>query len=54
MVKSLEKRIIGGMLAIKIGKVKKNESNVLILLNQLKSLDEVLYCELVDKYKNLN
>ena len=53
MVKSLEKRIIGKMSAIKRGEISKKDSKVGLLFNQIKTLDESLYISLVVKYKDL-
>ena len=53
MIKALEKRIIGKMSAIKKGNLTLAESNVGMLFNKLKPLDEALYLDLIGKYKEI-
>ena len=53
MVKSLERKIIGKMNAIKRGDIQIKESNIGVLFNQMKNLDEPLYLKLVKDYKDI-
>ena len=53
MIKQIEKRIIGKMIAIRSGKLTPKDSNVGILFNKLKTLDEALYIDLIVKYKDV-
>jgi hypothetical protein len=49
----LEKEIRGKMLAIKNGKLTPKESGIGKMMNIMKSLDEPLYIELIEKYKEI-
>ena len=53
MIKSLERKIIGKMNAIKRGDIQIKESNIGVLFNQMKNLDEPLYLKLVKDYKDI-
>jgi hypothetical protein len=53
MIRALEKKILGKMGAIKNGTLTPKDSGIGVLLNRLKPLDEVLYLELLNKYKTI-
>jgi len=53
MVKSLERKIIGKMSAIKRGDIQMKDSNIGVLFNQMRLLDEALYSKLVKQYKDI-
>jgi hypothetical protein len=53
MINRLERLILGKMLSIKNGKMTKENSGIGVLLNKIKTLDEPLYDELLEKYKNI-
>lgn len=51
MIKKLEKQILGKMLAIKTNKSTPKDSGIAVLINKMKTLDEPLYDNLLEKYK---
>ena len=53
MVKSLERKIIGKMSAIKRGEIQIKDSDIGVLFNRMKTLDEPLFLKLVKQYKDI-
>lgn len=53
MVKQIEKAIKGKMGGIKGGRLKPSESNIGVLFNRLKKLDEASYENLIGEYKKI-
>ena len=51
LLRKAEKEVLAGIMAIKSGKKTPAEANLGRILNSLKSLDEPLYDELLEKYK---
>lgn len=49
----LEKRIRGKFLSLKLGTSSIKDAKIGILLNPLKTLDEPLYNQLLNEYKNI-